>query len=185
MSRISRYWLFLAPYKIGIRVQIDLPLRILIWQFERYGFWSFQRRLYVVFPMNEGSLELLPLERAPIPGYKLWNRLSKIRKVFLCQNNYVSQVNVYWLSYYLFLESETTEVGSSPLFSTKTSPLGSRLFVLAFLFDKKTLASDPLLVLEFSFTNDRFKASITDFERCSWLPCKLLGSGQQNVTWKL
>ena len=56
-------------------------------------------------------------------------------------------------------------MGSSFLFSTKTSPLGSRLFVLAFLFDKKTLASDPLLVLEFSFTNDRFKASITDFER--------------------
>ena len=97
---------------------------------------------------------------------------------------YMCLVCVYWLSYYLLLESATIEVGSSSLFSTKTSPLGSRLFVLAFLFDKKTLASDPL-VLEFSFTNDRFKASITDFERCSWLPCKLLGSGQQNVTWKL
>ena len=175
---------FLAQYKLWIRVQKDLPLRILIWQFERYGFWSFHRRSYVVFPMNEVSLELLPLERAAIPGYKLWNWLSKIRKVYLCLDNNISLVCVYWLSYYLLLESATTEVGSSSLFSTKTSPLGSRLFVLAFLFDKKTLASDPL-VLEFSFTNDRFKASITDFERCSWLPCKLLGSGQQNVTWKL
>ena len=102
----------------------------------------------------------------------------------LWHNNNVSLVCVYWLSYYLLLESATIEVGSSSLFSTKTSPLGSRLVVLAFLFDKKTLASDPL-VLEFSFTNDRFKASITDFERCSWLPCKLLGSGQQKCNMKV
>ena len=67
---------------------------------------------------------------------------------------------------YLLLEASLSTSLFPRLSSIKTSPSGSTLLGLAFLFVKITFSRVRLL-LDFSLANDRFKASITDLDRWS------------------